>query len=131
MNPGLYIPFTALGGYVQQSQQLKSQQQSSSQQPQLQKQQFQAQQQQYQQQQENDPQHFTQHNRRSPVTVRRFRKCLEPPPEESEVYFCSTTRPSSYHDIEHKPALVPEDEVDKLMRQWTTLDVSEYVQQGI
>jgi hypothetical protein len=35
------------------------------------------------------------------------------------------------HHAEYNQIPVPEDEVDKLMSQWTTLDVSEFVQRGI
>jgi hypothetical protein len=35
------------------------------------------------------------------------------------------------HHVESRRIPVPEDEVDKLMRQWTTLDASEFVQHGV
>jgi hypothetical protein len=38
---------------------------------------------------------------------------------------------SAYHHVKDRRNPVPEDEVDKLMRQWTTLDASEFVQHGI
>jgi hypothetical protein len=85
----------------------------------------QSQQQQFQQPQSRlqqcYPDYLDQFNRSSPAT---FERNVEFSAQESASYPCPQPQCAVF-------ALVPEDEVDKLMRQWTTLDASDFVQHGI
>jgi hypothetical protein len=66
-----------------------------------------------------------QRGRRSSITTK------SDPESFDMIVYSPTTSPRIFRDLKGEFGPVLEDEVDKLMRQWTTLDTSEFVQQGI
>jgi hypothetical protein len=93
----------------------------------------QSQQQQFQQPQsqrlQGYPQLLIQNNHSSPVTIKRNATLST---QESASCILGVEHSAAYAQQQCGVlAPVPEDEVEKLMRQWTTLDTSEFVQHGI